>query len=367
MNIVEYINHYSNYFDTFMSNFQLKAVPEIISKKNISEQDLLHLLQPLPIDQLELMAQKSHAMTKQNFGQVINLYAPLYLSNYCINYCKYCGFHVHNKINRKQLNEDEIHAELKSLYQKGFRHIVLLTGESPSKATINYLQKAANIALEYMSQVSIEVYPLALEEYQSLNKLGVTGLTLYQEIYDQKCYSKYHVSGPKKNYIYRITAADRAAQSNFKQINIGVLLGLNDPIKEVFLTAMHLKYLEQTYPWLELTISFPRITMANSDFTPPFQVSDRQLVQFITAIRLFSPRTGINLSTRESRLLRDNLIPLGITRMSAESKTTVGGYASPEHSGNEQFQIHDDRPLIDIIKEIKKKGYQPILKDWEKL
>ncbi|GAB4334373.1 MAG: 2-iminoacetate synthase ThiH [Calditrichia bacterium] len=337
----------------------------LIQKEKLTVRDFWLLLQPAALPYLELMAQKANRLTRQYFGQAVQIYAPLYLSNYCTNRCIYCGYNAGNRIRRRTLTSAEIEEEIEALYRKGFRHVLLLTGEASREVPVEYLKTAAQIALTRMSQVSIEVYPMAEADYRELYRAGVSGITLYQECYDREIYAGVHLKGPKTNYTFRLNAPERATRAGFRLVNIGPLLGLANPPIEVFAAGLHLHYLETRYPGLELSVSLPRIRPAHGAYQPQFPVTDAELTQYLLALRLFMPRVGINLSTRESAALRDNLLPLGITRLSAESKTTVGGYAAAAEESVGQFEVSDNRSMEQILETLRRKNYQPLLKDWE--
>lgn len=353
-------------FDNFWKEVTEYDILSLINKAPLSPEDYLKLLSPAAERHLEQMAQKSHALTIQHFGKTILLYTPLYLSNYCINQCLYCGFNVQNELIRKHLSLEELEEEAHTIAQSGLKHILLLTGEAPNISNIDYLTKCINIVKKYFPSITIEVYPLSTGEYYSLIAEGVDGLTIYQETYDERNYAKLHISGPKKDYIYRLDTAERAAQANIRSINIGALLGLSEWQKDAFFTGLHAMYLQNKYPDIEISISLPRIRPQLGDFQAIYPVNDKNLVQFICAFRLFMPRAGITLSTRETEYLRNNLLPLGITKMSAASSTIVGGH-SQKNKGGEQFTIADQRNVGEISKDISKAGYQTVFKDWHPL
>jgi 2-iminoacetate synthase len=329
------------------------------------EEELRVLLSPCAEDQLEKMARRAHDLTVQHFGRTMLLFTPMYLSNYCVNQCAYCGFNIKNDIPRKKLTIDETEKEARYLASKGFKHILILTGESRGHSPVGFISERVDILKEYFSSVSIEVYPLEEKEYSILISDGVDGVVLFQETYNEKVYDLVHIAGPKKNYRFRLDAPERAAKAGMRTVNIGALLGLNDWRADAFLVGMHAKYLQDKYPDCEISISVPRIREHAGTFDSVLPVSDRNLVQMIVALRIFLPRVGFTLSTRENTTLRDHLIPLGITKMSAESDTSVGGHTlgGSDHSGG-QFEISDKRSLEEIKAELLRNGYQPIMKDW---
>ncbi|MBI5873152.1 MAG: 2-iminoacetate synthase ThiH [Candidatus Omnitrophica bacterium] len=337
-----------------------------LNKPCLDDLDLLSLLSDKAAPHLEDMAQKSHELTLRNFGRVIYLYAPLYLGNFCDNECLYCGFKHGNAIERKKLSLPEVEKEARAIVATGIRHILILTGESRSKTPVSYLKDCVLLLKKIFSSISIEVYPLEAEEYKELIEAGVDGLTLYQETYDRDLYRHLHPCGPKSDFAYRLDAPDRACRMKMRSLSIGALLGLADFRKEAFFLGLHAVYLERRYPDVELSVSLPRFQRTVSDFLPAFSVGDADLVQIMTALRLFLPRAGINISTRESRALRSDLVGLGVTRMSAGSKTEVGGYCLDEKTQG-QFEVADKSGVGEVKKMICDKGYQPVLKDWQTL
>lgn len=339
-------------------------VNKSLKKSKLNIYDFLNLISPAASKYIEKMAQKSRETTLYNFGKTISLYAPLYISNYCSNECIYCGFSKKNHMPRKKLSYDEIRSECKSIVETGIKHILILTGEAKGVADTEYLKESVKIAREYFDSVSIEVYPMDVEEYREIVNEGGDGLTIYQETYNEKRYDEVHISGKKKEFRYRLETPDRGAIAGMRTIGIGALIGLSEPYYDLFFTALHAEYLSRKYLQCEIGVAMPRINSAEGDFKPPFEVQDREFVQYLLAFRIFLPKCGITISTRERKELRDNLIPLGITRMSAGSKTTVGGYGEDNGSG-EQFDISDDRTVEEMDAAIRAKGYLPIYKDWE--
>lgn len=326
------------------------------------------LLSPDAALSLEELAQAARQSTLKNFGRTIQLYTPIYLSNYCYNRCLYCGFNAGNKIPRRALTLEEVEKEARFISSTGMRHILLLTGESRSMSPVSYIGDCAGILRKYFSSISIEVYPLTESEYSLLVGAGVDGLTIYQESYDEAVYSKMHPSGPKNDYRFRLDAPESGARAGMRSVNIGALLGLNDWRKEAFMLGLHARHLQNNFPDVEIGVSVPRIRPQVGSFQAAHKVSDADLVQIIIALRLFLPRIGISISTRESPALRENLIPLGITRMSAGSTTCVGGHTIEEDADNAaQFDISDTRNVKEIKKLLEQKGYQPVFKDWMQL
>lgn len=339
---------------------------EIFKKEKITKYDFLSLLKNNDDEVLEMLARKSKKITDSFFGKTILLYTPLYISNYCVNECLYCGFSALNNTKRKKMSMDEIQNEMIALKQKGFDTILILTGDDRNNSDLKYIAEAVKTARKYFSEVLIEVYALSEDEYKLLVDNGLTGVTIYQETYDENLYNKLHLSGPKKDFYFRLYAPERAIKAGVKEISIGCLLGLNpDYILDVYLTVVHADYFQTQYPDVEVSISYPRIQEAESKIKIENKVRDREFARIIFSSRIFLPRIGINLSTREKEKIRDNLIGLGITRMSAGSKTTVGGYFyNTEDTG--QFEISDKRSVEEIIEVIKSKGYRPEFTNWVK-
>ncbi len=339
-------------------------VQRALASEQIDNHDFMALLSPAAEDFLEEMAQKAHAITLRRFGRTILLYAPLYLSNECHNSCLYCGFSVNNPIPRRTLTLDEIERDARILHDQGFRHILLLTGEAPGKVGNDFIAAAAERIRPLFSSISIEVYPMETAGYQEMIDAGIAGLTIYQETYDPELYKQLHPSGRKRNYNFRLETPERAGKAGLRRIGIGFLLGLGDFRSEAFFVGLHGRYLMHHYWRTLLTVSFPRLRPAEGAFQPPNPVSDRKFVQLMCAMRLLLHDAGLVLSTRESAELRDNLLPLGITQMSAGSCTAPGGYAE-ENSATEQFAIDDDRTPAEIAEILKARGYDPVWKDWD--
>lgn len=353
-------------FEKFFREVSPEEVERSIHSGAQDPARLLALLSPAAERLLEPMAQKAHALTLMHFGKTVQLYTPMYLSNYCENECAYCGFNAANKMPRKTLTLEEMEKEAAFIASTGIQHLLILTGDSREKSPPAYIRKCLKVLKKYFSSISVEIYALTGEEYANLARSGVDGLTLYQETYDEVVYARVHKAGPKMDFRFRLDAPERAAQSGMRSVNIGTLLGLNDWRKEVFGMGLHAQYLQDRYGKVEIGVSLPRIRPHTGDFKAITEVNDRNMTQIIVALRLFLPRIGITLSTRENASLRENLLPLGITRMSAGSTTRVGGHTigfSEEHNVP-QFEISDPRDVQEIKEMLAAKGYQPVLKDW---
>ena len=327
--------------------------------------DFIALISPKAIDYLEDLAKISQAITRQRFGKVIQLFAPIYLSNECKNVCTYCGFSFTNKVARKTLNKSEILEEIKILKRLGFDSILLLTGEDGKNVNIHYFKEVIPIFKRYFSHVSIEVQPLKYEEYISLKAIGLDSVLVYQETYHEENYKDYHLMGKKSHFHYRLNTPDRLGKAEIHKIGIGVLLGLEDWRIDSFFCALHLNYLRKKYWKTQISISFPRIQPADGVKINANHISNKELAQLIFAYRIFDEDVELSLSTRETASFRNNIIPLGITHISAGSKTNPGGYSCQE-SSLEQFEISDERSPQEIIKMLEAKELDPILKNWDK-
>jgi 2-iminoacetate synthase len=299
----------------------------------------------------------------KRFGKTIQLYIPLYLSNYCTNQCVYCGFNIKNKFERKILTEKEICKELEIIRSYGYEHILFVTGESP-KSGIHYLKKAMQLVNSYFSLISIEVQPLEEDEYKQLIKHGLNTVYLYQETYNEKAYPLYHPGGKKADYAYRLDTYERMGRAGIHKMGLGVLLGLENWRTDSFFTALHLQYLRKKYWKTKYSVSLPRLRPNMGGFEPQNPISDKQLLQLICAYRLFDEDVEISMSTRESPVFRDNVIKLGVTSMSAGSSTEPGGYYNQQ--GNlKQFEVHDTRSPKEVEEIIRTQGYEAVWKDWD--
>ena len=330
---------------------------------SLSEADLPCMFSPAADEFLEEMAARSVEITRARFGNTIQMYSPLYISNECTNSCLYCGFNHRNKILRKTLNMDEIEAEAGAIYRRGFRHILVLTGEHPGKVPVTMLAGALKRIHRKFSSVSIEVYPMDTDDYRLMTESGVDGLTVYQETYNRDMYSQVHPAGKKRDFNYRLETPDRGGIAGIRKIGVGALLGLTDWRVEGFFTALHAFYLSKKYWRSQVSVSFPRMRQASGGFQPKVDVTDRDLTHLICAMRIILPDAGLALSTREPAELRDNLFPLGITMMSAGSHTEPGGYTGMKVA-DEQFRISDGRSPDEMARVIKDRGFDPVWKDW---
>lgn len=340
----------------------MDSILSILDKRLISEEDFEQLLSETAEPYLEAMAERVHREHKAHFGNAIVLYTPIYIANHCINQCVYCSYNAGNPIRRHQLTLAEIQKEAQAVYETGIRHVLLLTGESPIHTPFDYILEAAKIMKTYFDSVTIEVYPLTTPQYKALHDIGVDGLTIYQETYDRTVYKRVHPFGPKSDYDYRFSAPSRGAAAGLYHINIGALLGLKDWREDVLALGRHIKKLERTYPKSHYSVSIPRIRPFQGQKFTSEVISDRNLVQIMLALKLYAPKIGINVSTRESAIMREHLLPLGVAKMSAGVTTSVGGHS--EVQGDAQFEISDKRSVEEIMVMLKEKGYQPVMKDW---
>ncbi|WP_312515112.1 2-iminoacetate synthase ThiH [Anaerospora sp.] len=364
MSVQSVIEQYRNFnIDTFFESITDRQIAGVIAKDEMNLLDYLTLLSPKAEAYLEEMACKAHWLTTKRFGRTILLYTPLYLANYCVNQCVYCGFHAGNSITRKKLTLEEVADEAQVIAQTGLKHLIILTGESRRHSPVSYIKDCVNVLRSFFTSISIEIYPLEQEEYADLVACGVDGVTVYQEVYDQTIYEQLHLAGPKRNYSYRLDAPERACLAGVRTVNVGALLGLHDWRREAFMTGIHANYLQQKFPEVEVSMSPPRMRPHAGGYLPNVEVSDKNLVQYLLAYRLYMPCSGITLSTREPAKLRDHLLKLGVTKMSAGSCTAVGGHI--EQNATSQFEISDDRNVAEVAAMLSRAGYQPVYKDWQ--
>ena len=369
-------------------------VRESLSKPRLTLTDFAHLISPAASELLETLSQRSHRLTQQRFGKVIRLFAPLYLSNECINNCQYCGFSRDNAILRVTLSLAEVKQEAKALQEQGFRNVLLVAGEHPKFVSPAYLEDCVRALHEEIPSVSLEVGPLETADYRPLVAAGADGLVVYQETYDRAVYAQMHTAGPKRNFDWRLETPERAYAAGFRRLGISPLYGLADWRFEAISVAAHADYLFRNCWKAQVTISLPRLRPCAGEFQPLTHMSDRDLAQLVCAFRIMFPDAGLVLSTREPARLRDGLVPLGITMMSAGSHTEPGGYTGagreklhqtvrgrmvelasgasewapqPNRTTNAtgQFDIADERSPREVADLIRKLGYEPVWKDWD--
>ncbi len=370
------------------------ATRESMSRETVTLADFANLLSPEASALLEPMGRRSQAMTRRRFGKVIRLFAPLYLSNECINNCQYCGFSRDNAILRVTLSVEEVLREARALQVQGFRNILLVAGEHPKFVSNGYLRDCVRALHQEFPGISLELGPMETAEYRPLVEAGAEGLVVYQETYDREVYAQVHTSGPKRDFGWRMETPERAYAAGFKRLGIGALYGLADWRKEAVCVAAHALWLLRHCWKAQLTISVPRLRPCAGEFQPRTHMTDRDLAQLFCAFRLLLPDAGLVLSTRESARLRDGLIPLGVTMISAGSHTEPGGYtgAGQEHvhhtrrgriveladgasewadstlprpGATEQFKIADERSSVEVSDLIRRLGYEPVWKDWD--
>jgi 2-iminoacetate synthase len=328
---------------------------------------LLALVSPAAEDYLEQMAVLSERLTLQRFGRTIRLYAPLYLSSHCVNRCQYCGFNRDNTFNRIRLSSDEAIAEAELLAREGFRDILLVTSEDKQFITVDYLTNLAKALRGRVSFIGAEIYQMTASDYHKLFDAGIEGITLYQETYDRTAYRHYHLGGPKADYDVRLRGPDDFASVGMREIGLGALLGLANWRVETLALGEHALHLFKHYWQSRISFSFPRLRPACGVPTEAFPhlVTDRNLVQMTLALRLCFADAGLVLSTREPASLRDRLVRLGITRMSAGSRTSPGGY-SHDHQNTGQFEVSDERSPAEVVAMLKRQGLEPVWKDWDR-
>ena len=329
------------------------------------EQDFLALLSPAASPYLEAMAQRAQGETLRHFGRAVQLFTPLYLANYCTNHCLYCGFCATNQIKRTILQTKEIVREGEAIAASGLRHVLLLTGDAPKVSSVDYIAQAASLLRPYFAGIGVEIYSLTIEEYTQLVEAGVDSLTLFQESYDEALYASVHPKGPKKDFAFRLDSQHRAALAGMHSVNVGALIGLGEWRREMALLGLHAHWLQSRHPGLEVGISVPRMCPHEGSFNPKYPASERDLAQIIAALRIFLPTAGITLSTRERAYVRDNMLPLGVTRLSAGVSTAVGGHAATQASASNQFDIADPRSVQQVATALRARGYQPVFKHWE--
>lgn len=357
----EVLSRFDKYdFDTFTQG----DVKRALSKTILDENDFAALLSPVALALLEEIAQKAQSVTRKQFGRSISLYTPLYIANYCVNHCVYCGFNCKNDIHRAKLTLEEIEIELKAIAATGLKEILILTGESRYHSSVEYIGDAVELAKKYFSTIGIEVYPMEVEEYAYLQKKGADFVSVYQETYNQLKYDEVHLSGPKKVFEYRFCAQERALSGGMRGVGLGALLGLDSFRRDAFMSGLHAKYLQRKFPHAEISFSVPRLRpYINNENNNPNDVHEPQLLQIMCAYRLFMPFAGISISTRERQGFRDNVIGLAANKISAGVKTGVGGHEE-EAKGDEQFEISDPRSVEEIVNSIKLHDLQPVFTDY---
>lgn len=327
-------------------------------------EDFAALLSPAATPFIEEMAQKAKLEKEKHFGNSIYMFTPLYIANYCENYCIYCGFNCHNKINRAKLNAEEIEEEMRTIAKSGLQEILILTGESKKMSDVQYIGEACKIARKYFKVIGLEVYPMNTEDYAYLHECGADYVTVFQETYNSDKYETLHLAGHKRVFPYRLNAQERAIRGGMRGVGFAALLGLADFRKDAFATGMHAYLLQRKYPHAEIAFSCPRLRpIINNDKINPKDVHERQLVQVVSAYRIFMPFASITISTRECERFRNNIINIAATKISAGVSVGIGGH-SGEEKGDEQFEISDGRNVEEVYQAILEKGLQPVMSDY---
>ncbi|MDB5021548.1 MAG: thiamine biosynthesis protein ThiH [Pedobacter sp.] len=366
------MNNFSDIFQT-MNWDEVKAsiyaktsrdVEHALATEKRTLEDFKAMISPAAAPYLEQMAKISQQLTVRRFGKVLQMYVPLYLSNECKNICTYCGFSYNNKLKRKTLSPMEIMQEVAVIKEMGYEHVLLVTGEDNETVHIDYFKKVLELIRFHFAHISMEVQPLDLQEYEQLTPYGLNTVLVYQETYNERDYKTHHPKGKKSNFRYRLETPDRLGQAGIHKIGLGVLIGLEDWRTDSFFTALHLSYLEKKYWQTKYSLSFPRLRPFSGGLEPKVEMNDRELVQLICAYRIFNEELELSMSTRESETFRNNMIKLGITSISAGSKTNPGGYAV-EPDSLKQFEISDERSPEKIAEMIRSQGYEPVWKDWD--
>lgn len=329
------------------------------------ERELAVLLSDAAAPFLEIMAQRAQSLTRRHFGNTVQLYVPLYLSSHCSGGCAYCGFASDRAAPRHALSPEAAESEMRALKELGFEEILLLTGERTSKADYEYIRDSVALAARHFHNVNVEVFPMSTEEYRGLVRAGCTGVTLYQETFEPVQYRKMHRWGPKADYNARIDAPDRLLSAGMRTVGLGALLGLSNPVYDLLALYRHAKWLQKKHWKAGISISFPRLRPEAGGFEPLYPVDEKKLARYIFAFRICMPDTPLVLSTRESAAFRDGMAGLGISKMSAASKTTVGGYSGENEFEEGQFAVSDDRALEPFRAALRAKGLEPVFKNWD--
>lgn len=355
-------------YDSILGSVTDQDIVRILNKESIDKWDFLRLLSPKAKNHLEEIALKARKLHLKHFGKSIVLFTPMYIANYCVNRCMYCSYNIDTDIRRHKMTGEEIEKEAKKIRETELKNILILTGEDKKNSSVDYILEAIDIVRKYFDSVSIEIYPLDREDYKRMVEHGVDGLSIYQETYDPEVYDRVHLSGPKKNYRYRLEAPERGLSAGIRSLTIGPLLGLSKWEKDSFICGLHLEYLQKKYPEAELGVSVPRIRPGRINLEDLDHVDDIDLVHILLAYRIFLPNVGTNITTRESQWMRDNLVPICISKMSAGVTTEVGGHSlEGEDLGGQQFIISDTRSVDEIKASLLSKGYQPVVKNWVRI
>lgn len=340
-------------------------VKAALAKDVLELDDFGALLSPAALPFLEEMAQRAKAEKEKHFGNSIQMFTPLYIANYCENYCIYCGFNCHNKINRAKLNYDEIDREMQEIAKTGLEEVLILTGESRKMSDVKYIGEACKIAKKYFKVIGIEVYPMNSDEYRYLHECGVDYVTVFQETYDSDKYETLHLAGHKRIFPYRLNAQERALMGGMRGVGFAALLGLFDFRKDAFAVGTHASLLQKKYPHADIAISCPRLRpIINNDKINPRDVHETQLLQVMCAYRIFLPYASMTISTRENANFRDHSIGIAATKISAGVDVGIGGHGDNEKKGDEQFEISDGRNVTEVYEAIKAQGLQPVMSEY---
>jgi len=354
------------------SKYTARDVKAALEHENCTIEDFKALLSPAAEPFLEQMAQRARLETSKHFGNTVYLFTPLYIANYCENYCVYCGFNCYNHINRMKLSMEQIEREMKVIADSGMEEILILTGESRGQSDVNYIGEACKLARKYFRMVGLEIYPVNTEEYRYLHECGADYVTVFQETYDTQKYEQLHLLGHKRVWPYRFDAQERALRGGMRGVAFSALLGLSDFRKDALASALHVYYLQRKYPHAEMSLSCPRLRpIINNEKINPLDVHEKQLCQILCAYRIFLPFVGITVSSRESAEFRNGIVKIAATKVSAGVSTGIGdheskysGKESDSAQGDEQFEIDDNRSLDKMYKDIAGEGLQPVLNDY---
>ena len=361
------------HFDSYdYSKYTAQDVRRALDNERCSIEDFKALLSPAAEPFLEQMAQRAQRETSKHFGNTVYLFTPIYIANYCENYCVYCGFNCYNRIKRMKLTYEQIEQEMKVIADSGMEEILILTGESPVNSDIRYIGEACKIARKYFRMVGIEIYPVNVEDYKYLHECGADYVTVFQETYDTDKYDKLHLMGNKRVWPYRFDAQERALMGGMRGVAFSALLGLSDFRKDALASALHVYFLQRKYPYAEMSLSCPRLRpIINNETINPLDVGEKQLCQILCAYRIFLPFCGITVSSRETAEFRDGIVKIAATKVSAGVSTGIGdheqkysGKEKSEQSGDEQFEISDGRSLSRMYADIADEGLQPVYNDY---
>lgn len=352
--------------------YTARDVRAALDHETCSVEDFKALLSPAAAPFLEEMAQKARIETGKHFGNTVYLFTPLYIANYCENYCVYCGFNCYNHINRMKLNMEQIEKEMQVIADSGMEEILILTGESRTMSDVKYIGEACKLARKYFRMVGVEIYPVNTDEYQYLHECGVDYVTVFQETYDNVKYETLHLMGHKRVWPYRFDAQERALRGGMRGVAFSALLGLSDFRKDALASALHVYYLQRKYPRAEMSLSCPRLRpIINNDKINPLDVGEKELCQVLCAYRIFMPFVGITVSSRESKSFRDGIVKIAATKVSAGVSTGIGDHESKytgkeaeNAEGDEQFEINDDRSFETMYEDMSEEGLQPVLNDY---